>query len=485
MSTFKRLLKNTSVLILAKGVQPLISLFLIISISRKLGVDGLGIYVTILSYVEIFQIIAAFGLRNLLTREIAQDKSRARVLISASMLISVVSAILAASLMALAVNLISDEAQVVQGTMIVTLALIPAALCEAFEGIIGGFEKLTRVGFAWMGENFLRVGLSLVLIYTGYGIIEIIWVYIGVRYLKAIYYYFYIVKNLSRPARGFSRESILGLLKKARVFALIMVCVTIYWKADVIMLQAMQNSDAVGYYSAAYRFFMLSRILVGGFITSLFPVISNYYRLSPDMFQSACKKSIRVLVVVTLPVAIAFSFFATPILLMTFGEALRPSAAVLRILIWVIIPYAISQVFAFALVASNNQKYDFKVNALSMFSNILLNFILIPRYSYLGATVATLISIHIYVGFQLPFILKGILNVRIREFLSAFSKIGLSGFAMILVIVLGFHKLYFMILLPAAFAFYVVSLFLTGAIPNHDWQEFMNLLRKPAHNKAV
>ncbi|NUM78336.1 oligosaccharide flippase family protein, partial [candidate division KSB1 bacterium] len=73
MSTLQRFFRNTSVLILANALQPVLSFYLIVTISRKLQVEGLGTYATVFNYQAIFQIISAFGLKNLLTRNVAQQ----------------------------------------------------------------------------------------------------------------------------------------------------------------------------------------------------------------------------------------------------------------------------------------------------------------------------------------------------------------------------------------------------------------------------
>ena len=62
--------------------------------------------------------------------------------------------------------------------------------------------------------------------------------------------------------------------------------------------------------------------------------------------------------------------------------------------------------FAYTLIASNNQKMDLQVNVIGMVCNVGLNLLLIPKFSYLGAGIATLISICIFLVLQYFFIEK-------------------------------------------------------------------------------
>ncbi|MFQ6114782.1 MAG: flippase, partial [bacterium] len=362
MSTVRRLFKNTSILILANGIQPIVSFYLVVVISRKMGVDGLGAYSTIFNYVAVFQIVAAFGLRSLMTRDIAQNKENAQRYLVAGSIIAVLFAIISAGLMVLLVSMLSNEPLVVRGTIYASLALIAASLADAYEGVISGFERLSRIGYAWLTENFVRVGISLWLIYKGYGIIALVWVYVIMRYLKTCYYFYYINRSLVRGLGNVDWSFILTLIRQARTFALIVVCVTIYWKADVIMLEAIRSKEEVGYYSAAYRLLMFTFVLVDSFVNSLFPVISNYFKASASQFEVACKHSLRLLVLATVPISVALSLQAEKIILLLYGENFTHSVKVLQILIWALVPYAISQIFAYALVASNKQKLDLAVN---------------------------------------------------------------------------------------------------------------------------
>lgn len=479
MSTLKRFAKNTLILILAKVIQPLLTFVLVIVISRRLGVEEFGAYSTIFKYVPIFQIVAGFGLRNLIAREVAQDKAAApRYLIAASY-VALLCAVASALLMSGVVNLLSDEPLVILGTILASVALIAAGLADVYEGFFAGYEKLKHVGYASIAENTFRVGLSVALIYSGFGVIAVVLVFVVARFLKSLYYYWYINSRMTRAVGKVDRRFIMNLVHQAKTFALIMICVTIYWNADGVMLESMRSAEEVGYYSAAYRFLAISMVLVHSYVTSLFPVIANYFKTSRAKFRMACTMSLRILILITLPIAIVFAFLAEKIILLLFQEPFLPSVKVLQILIWTLVPYAISQIFAYALVASNNQKVDLAVNAFSMLANVTLNLILIPRFGYIGATIATLVSIHIYVGLQIPFVLKKLLTLDYKAVISQALRFGIAAAAMIACIVL-LRQINLFAILPLAFVTYAAGVLGLGLISQSDRQLVLKMLRPAA-----
>jgi len=67
------ILKNTFALFLTNLLNPIVSFLLVLVISRYLGVEGLGQYSLVMSYVAIFGALASLGLGSLLVREVAKS----------------------------------------------------------------------------------------------------------------------------------------------------------------------------------------------------------------------------------------------------------------------------------------------------------------------------------------------------------------------------------------------------------------------------
>jgi O-antigen/teichoic acid export membrane protein len=338
---------------------------------------------------------------------------------------------------------------------------------------------LSHIGYASILENVVRVGLSLALIYNGFGVMALIWVYVVTRYLKPVYYFYYINKNFAKPLGRPQWPVIKDLAVQAHTFALITVCVIVYWNADGIMLEAIRSKEEVGYYAAAYRFLLLSLVLVDSFVNSLFPVISNFFKSSGTNFEVACRKSLRMLGLVTLPVAVAFSLLAEKIILLFYGAHYLPAVKVLRLVIWALVPYGVSQIFAYALVASNNQKIDLGVNALSMVVNLVLNFLLIPRFGFMGAAIATLISISIYVALQIPFVFPKLIKLDYKAIVSGVMRIALAAFVMGIFLFLT-RNINLLAVLPLSFLVYAVSAYAFGVISASDQKIVLRLVKKAA-----
>lgn len=485
MSTLRRLFRNTSVLIIANALQPILSFYLIVTISRVLQVDGLGAYSTVFNYQAIFQIFAGFGLKNLLTRNVAQQHdSLWRYLWRGSLIVLPFALLSMFGLIALTAVL-DYSPLVFWATVVVSLSLLAAALADVCEGVLAGLERLHIVGYSAVLENVLRVIVSLFFLFKGDGLLALVGVFVVSKFIKAAFYYWYIHRYVSpfpgkilRTETGIWR-SLRQLIGQARVFALTMMCVTIYWKIDVSLLSKMAGLEAVGIYSAAYRFLMIMLVVVDSFVNSLFPIISNYYHTTgaaSGNFDFACKKGLQLLLVMILPVVLCLSLLAPQIIELIYGAKYAAAAPVLQILIWVVAPYAVSQIFAYALVASNNQRYDLFVNAVSMLTNVILNWFLIGRWGYLGAAWAAVMAILVYVALQVPFVFRQVLKFEPKSLWLGGVKL-LAAAGSMAVFLASFPQLKIWFLLPLALLIYLSALLLVRVFSQADWLLASRLLK--------
>ena len=473
--------RNTSVLIVANAIQPVLSFYLVVEISRLLNVDGFGAYATVFNYQAIFQIFAAFGLKNLLSRNVAQQPGEMSRYLWHGSLVVLPFSILSIAGLIIMTGALNYGALVFWATVVVSLSLLAAGLIDVCEGVLAGIERLHIVGYSAVLENILRVAFSLIMLAQGYGLLALVWIFVAGRFIRAAFYYWYLRRYAAPLSAGdspganrsdwtFARQ----LLRQAGVFALTMMCVTIYWKADVSILSKVGGLEAVGLYSAAGRFLMLALVVVDSFVNSLFPVISNYYHASVsfggragEQFELACKKGLQLLLVLTLPMALTLSLLADQIILLIYGAKYAGAVAVLRILIWVVVPYAVSQIFAYALVASNNQRYDLFVNAASMAANVMLNWFFINRFGYLGAAWAALISIHIYVALQIPYVFRQVLKFERKSLWRGAVKL-LAATSLMAGFMAAFSQLKIWFLVPLAFLIYLGTLILVRVFSQND-----------------
>ncbi|NIV32367.1 MAG: oligosaccharide flippase family protein, partial [Anaerolineae bacterium] len=85
---------------------------------------------------------------------------------------------------------------------------------------------------------------------------------------------------------------------------------TIFFRIDVLLLKPMKGDTVVGYYSAALKYVDGLLIIPQYFTQAIFPLMSRYAATSRDSLLRAYVLSLRLLLIIALPIAAAMPFIA-------------------------------------------------------------------------------------------------------------------------------------------------------------------------------
>ena len=148
------------------------------------------------------------------------------------------------------------------------------------------------------------------------------------------------------------------------------------------------TDEVVGWYMAAYRLAFASLFIPTGTMRAIFPVLSKYYKESLDKFKRLFEQAFKFLFFIGFSLAVLTTLLADKIILLLYGEEYANSAIILKILIWSIALVFITTLMTHTTRSSDRQSFTAKVVGFSAALNIVLNFILIPKFSYIGAAMA-------------------------------------------------------------------------------------------------
>lgn len=252
----------------------------------------------------------------------------------------------------------------------------------------------------------------LFIIILGFGIESIF-------YSLIISYLFMLVVSLvyCRKYFGFKFDKTkLGtLVRFAHSFLYYGIFLIILDQADKFIIQYFHTSADVGIYSACYRIGMIMNLVISGFRTAWIPFFMNLKEEENN--KEIFSKIFSYFCFAGMLFFLSIALFGTDIVEFKFG-----SFSLLDQKYWsgmVILPYILLSYFFFGLftnvnIASyfeNKIKYLIISSGLGALTNIILNIILIPHYSIVGAAVSTMISylfmfISLYLFSQKVFYIK-------------------------------------------------------------------------------
>ena len=416
MNTVRRIAKNSGASFLTQISTPASSFILVYFIARFLGVSGLGRYTSALSVLFIFQAVASLGFQHLITREVAQDRSKANKFLVNASLLGCIFSIPVSGFMCLAVHFITDDSDVIQAVYVLSISLIPYTLGVVCQSISRGYEKLEHITIAIVTGNVFKLLLGIMVLFKNYGLTYLMFVILGSHLLIFIISLFLTLNCISNDRQKFSAIDIVfcrWILRTTPVFALIFIVAAVRMYINIVILTSMMGAREVGFFSAADRLVNLFGLGISFYIMAIQPLIFRLFKSSFEKFELVCTESIRYFFIMMLPIIAGMTILGDRFILMIFKSEFLPSTAILNILIWVLILKGFNQIFANALIASNYQKINLKANIIGMLSSICLSLLLIPKFSFIGAAIANVASALITFIYQKYFVSKLLIKIDI------------------------------------------------------------------------
>jgi O-antigen/teichoic acid export membrane protein len=180
--------------------------------------------------------------------------------------------------------------------------------------------------------------------------------------------------------------------------------ILIYYNLDMVMLGFYKSQLEVGIYNSAYKIFLIFIIPLQLILTAFFPRLSQYKPSRENSFKSLFYAYSFSLIILAVVLFFILFYFSGDLIYLAFGSKYSGAQKPLSILALNILVIGLNIALGNPLVAWGEQKKYIIAIAMGAITNIILNFILIPQYSYNGAAFATLLSeVAVFIGLVFVF----------------------------------------------------------------------------------
>lgn len=385
------ILKQTSWLFFAQALARIIGFFYIVYLARTLGVFDFGLYTAALAYFYLISSIADFGFNRFLIREIAKDESKIVDLFSSISLIRFVLSSLIFAVFALTMYFFDPDKMRINISLLVVLAVIPQALGQTIDGIFIAIGKLKFSAIVLLITSLTTAILGIIFVNFGFGssgaAIALI--------CGQLIYFFFLLHLLRKQEVGLLSSLTLPFLKKiisgSFRYGILIVLGLVYFRVDVLLLSYLKGNFDTGIYGVGYKFLEVALVFPTALSTAIFPLFSRLNENSSNAYKFY-KRSIIILGIVSLLVSAVYLT-----LLPEFIKAFLPnyilSIDVIKILSLSIPFFFISSLQATLLMSREKLlNYLIGISTFMIFFVVILNAILIPKFSFIGAAWVTLAS---------------------------------------------------------------------------------------------
>jgi O-antigen/teichoic acid export membrane protein len=401
MTQAKTIAKNVSSNLVSKVIGEGLNVFIVIFIARYLGITGFGNYSFVMAFVFAFRIIADSGISNILVREISTHKEEAGKYFGAARSLLWVLSALTVGLIAVVITIINPSRAVVISTYIMGLTVVSTFLAIGYGSVCMAFEEMEFNAYGFVLHKIVLFLFTYLSIRQDYGLQGIFASYLLSSLSLWIYYYSVVRWRYFKPRSYFDKSKWWFFIKEAFPLGVATILRNFTWQVDILILSALATAMAVGIFSAPYKIIAAMNQFTITLALALFPVFSRLAKKSMDDLFINFSASLKYMFLISIPL-VTFTFVLSDrIIQIAFGAKFLPSVQALQILSFVGFFLFPSSLYMYFFTAIGKQRLYTICAGACLGLNVIVDFILVPRFTYIGACIGTLLSefIMFYVGY--------------------------------------------------------------------------------------
>ncbi len=365
---------------------------------RVLGPEDAGRYALAITVYVLAEIVTNFGLNLLTAREVARRPEDASRYLVNSIVLRLGLWLLAIPALAAYARFMASVGHALDFSTLFAMglffaAMIPSHLNAAVTSVFQGLERMVTPAIVTIFSTLLTVSLGALALVLGYGFVGMAGAAIITNWLT----FALLTWLAAREGIGFRAPISLPLVRTMALISLPLMLnhllQTVFFKIDILLLEPLQGEVVVGWYSSAYKWIDALLIVPSYLTMALFPLMSRRAANDPAGLTTAYLGTLRWLLAVSLPVAVATTYLAEPLIGLLAGNDYLPHGAkALQVMIW-FLPFSfVNGVTQYVLIALNRQRWITLSFALAATFNLVANLYVIPIWSYPGAAVVTILS---------------------------------------------------------------------------------------------
>lgn len=377
-------------------------------IARYWGPDALGVFSLCLTVVTIPTVLGVAGLDTTMVRLIAERSAKGDDLFARQIYYKAVKLVLVFTILlsvatfffaSLIADIIFNKTQLTEPIRIASLSITPMALIMLNSQALRGLKKIRE--FALI-QYFLRFLLPLaalvVLMQFNHGDQVVIVAFVAGIFLLAFGSTVVILRSFkcSKPTSTPSDVKLKYLFSIALPLLMASLVIFIKGRINILMIGIYMSETDVGIFTVALKLATLSTTSVMAVSSIAAPKFAEFYGKSDfSGLETVVKHSAKLMFYTSLPFVILFALFPE-FFLGLFGEQIKACVPAFLILIAAYLIYGISGTAGHILQMTGKPVVFQNFVIVSTLINIILNFILIPKFGLNGAAVATLIDMLVW-----------------------------------------------------------------------------------------
>lgn len=387
--------KNFSYVTIGSVTAQLINLIALIKIARAFSPNTYGIYTFMSVQAQLLFTLADLGLRNIIVRTIARNKSTTNDMVFNGILIRVCSIILFS-----AIYYVYNRFEGSLSTNYVLLICIYAffnCISSLFETVFWGHQKMLPAAIVNVSTSMLWLGAVYVLPLKSLTIQNLFIILLVINLVLTGSIYFIVLKYqklLIGKVRPFLKSSVAILKESWPYFLLVLISLPFGYLTNNY-LDLNSTKPEIGYFNLTQKLMSPVSMVITFSLSALFPNLSSLWISDPDKFGRLLSKGIKFFMMGALLMCFIFTVFAGEAITLLFNKSYYPVIRIAQVQVWYVFLMGTNSLIGTIWGATNNEKKFVK----STFINVCISAPLLyigSKYGALGLSYGYVVSFALF-----------------------------------------------------------------------------------------
>lgn len=387
----RKFIQNTSWIILEKIFQMIIQLIVGIVSIRYLGPENYGSISYIGSFIALFNSVCTLGLEGVVIKHILEDPKDTGEIVGTSILMRIISSTISVVGIMIMIYIVDNGNK----------SLLLLAILQSISVIFMSFEVIDLWFQSKLQSKYVSIAKTVATLVVS------VWKIYLLTKSKSLYYFafsstlqyivisvllLYLYFNQDGDKLKWSMVRAKKLIGESYHFILSGLMVVLYTQMDKIMIGNMIDKEQVGIYTAASSIPGMYAFIFMALINSSRPIILEAKRNNEKIYIKRIKQLYSSIIWISIIISIIMLFASRIVMFILYGQEYITGSVVLKISTWSNIFSMLGTARGIWIVAEQKGKFVKKYLFWGAIINLILNIILIPKYSINGAAFATIIT---------------------------------------------------------------------------------------------
>ncbi|MEE3325040.1 MAG: flippase [Methanosphaera sp.] len=476
MSVATRVVKNSGFLVLASLISNVFMFLLTLVTARYLGTYNFGLISSALSVIGIFGVFCDLGLGYYAIQKVSRNHDLTSKYFGTAFVLRLILTIITFIIYVIFSYLSGFTGKALGVMIVIGVYMFFNSFTTFYYSLYQSNEKMH---YQTIINTVYNVGVFLLALLFIYLKLDVVWIaatYPIAMILSFVLGWIIKIRHYPKFEFDFSRNFLKEIIVNSIPFGITSVFTSIYFWIAGIILTFMSGSVAVGLFSSSQKIILVLSALFVLLSNAVFPVMSQLFVEDKEKLNDLYQKMLKYMLISSVPIVIGSVIYSHDIINIIFGSQYLDATVCLSVLMWAVIFMFLSGTTSTLLNAINKQFLVTKVAAVGAVFSVIMNYILISQYSYVGASMTSVLTELLVLILMLYSLHKTDFKLNIKSTIKPILQVLLANIIMAFVLI--YLQLPFVAGVFVAIVVYLVALFVTRAINDEDRKIIIGLVEQ-------